>query len=162
MPARLLIEHHDPMRRRAVPTDAGQQSTTNPMRRTASWSRTLLAVTTVAVVIEAVACAPTADDFEAALTGICDVKDPVASIRMQPSQLTLPVGGTAQLTATLIAPDGGTYLFCAPQTFWLSANAFVASVRDGGVLGVTPGTTYISARSGGKADSVKVTVTSAQ
>ena len=128
------------------------------MRRTATWSRTYLTVTTLAISLEATACSVGAED----IGGICDTEEAVASIQMQPTQLTLPVGGTAQLTATLVNAGGGTFLLCPPQTFWVSANAAVASVLRGGVRGVNPGTTSITAHAGGKASSVSVTVTPAQ
>ena len=85
-------------------------------------------------------------------------KDPVGSIRMQPSELTLLVGGTAQVTATIVLANGETISVCRIETFWTSANAAVASVLSGAVRGEKPGTTYIAARAGGKADSVLVTV----
>ncbi len=94
------------------------------------------------------------------ITGPCDGgDDPVASIRMEPAEVTLAVGGTAPLTATLVAPDGGTFIFCAPSIFWSSENPLVARALKGGVVAVAPGTTYVTARAGGKAGSVKVTVT---
>jgi hypothetical protein len=89
---------------------------------------------------------------------MCETKDPVASIRIEPSQLTLPVGGMAQVTAALVLADGETISVCPIETFWTSANATVASVLGGAVRGEKPGTTYIAARAGGKADSVLVTV----
>jgi hypothetical protein len=57
---------------------------------------------------------------------------------------------------------GGTFISCEPPTFWLSANGAVARVQRGGVRAVAPGTTYVIARAGGKADSVVVKVTPAQ
>ena len=140
------------------------------MPPTATWARLLRAVMTMAIAVEATACAPTADDITAGINAAFDCKpaDPVARVRVQPSAVTLPVGGTAQLTATLIDPNGGTFFLCPPQTFWVSANAAIARVSGGGVgiagggvLAVTAGTTYISARAGGQTDSVKVTVTAA-
>jgi hypothetical protein len=114
---------------------------------------------TIAISLEAMACTMGAPEF--AGPDICATDDLVASIQMQPTELTLPVGGTAQLTATLVSPYGGTFLLCPPQTFWVSANAAVANVVRGGVRAVKPGTTSISAHAGGKISSVFVTVTSA-
>jgi hypothetical protein len=126
---------------------------------------------TMAIAVEATACLfPTADEISEGINSAFDCKPPdrVASVRVQPQEVALPVGGTAQLTATLIDPSGGTFFLCAPQTFWLSANGAIARVSaggvgiaGGGVLAVTPGTTYISAHAGGQRDSVKVTVTAA-
>jgi uncharacterized protein YjdB len=127
---------------------------------TATQKGPFLTLATAAMAIQALACAPMPSDV---MGGLCDGgPEPVASIRMQPAELTLRVGETAQLTATLVAPDGGTFMLCAPQTFWVSANAGIASVLGGGVRAVRVGKTYISARAGGKADSALVTVTPEQ
>jgi len=110
-----------------------------------------------AAAVATTACVmPTAADYEEALS--CKKSDPVGTVRVQPSEVTLAVGASAAITATVIAPDGGTYFFCAPQTFWTSSNSGVARALDGGVLAISPGTAYIAARAGGKADSVLVTV----
>jgi hypothetical protein len=127
--------------------------------------RLLRVVMTMAIAVEATACY-TADDITAALD--CKPPDRVGSVRVQPTGITLPVGGTAQLTATLADPNGATFLLCPPPTFWVSANAAIARVSGGGVgiagggvLAGAAGTTYIAARAGGQPDSVKVTVTAA-
>jgi hypothetical protein len=127
-----------------------------PMRRTSRWFRALIAGTTAAFAVQTAAC-----DF-GAITGLCESgNDPVGSIQIQPSAATLPVGGEIQLTATLMSP-GGTFILCEPPTFWLSANGAIARVQRGGVRAMAPGTTYVLARAGGKADSVLVKVTPAQ
>ena len=132
------------------------------MRRTSPRSRSLrtIALTVIAVAATGCGIGPTAADFDAAFS--CKKSDPAGSVRVQPSEVRLSVGGSASLTATLIAPDGTTFFWCAPQTFWTSTNSLVARALNGGVLAVAPGTTYIAARAGGKADSVKVIVTPAQ
>ena len=130
-----------------------------PMRRTSKWSRALLAGTTAAIAAHAAACV-TADDINGALS--CRSTDPVGKIEVEPAEVTLAVGESASLTATLITPDGGTIMFCPPRTFWVSANSLVARSLDAGVLAVAPGTTYVSARAGGKVDSTKVIVTPAR
>jgi uncharacterized protein YjdB len=92
---------------------------------------------------------------------ICPTEDRIANVRVEPSDLTLPIGATAQITATLVFPDDGTIRICPPLSVsWRSSNAAIASVSDGTVRAVARGKTYISAHAGGKPDTVLVTVTS--
>jgi uncharacterized protein YjdB len=125
------------------------------MRRPATRFELFLTVVTIAVSLGATACSA---GFPTGIT-MCENKDPVASIRMEPSQLTLPVGGTAQFTATVVFANGKTNPACPLEPAWTSSNVTVASVYfGGGVRGDKPGTSYVAARAGGKADSVLVTV----
>ena len=103
------------------------------------------------------ACFPmaTAPDWGSSSSELCAQKDVVTSVKLQPSELTLAVGETAQLTATL---NNGEFMLCAPQTFWVSSKADVVWVSRGGVRANAVGKSYISARAGGKADSILVTV----
>lgn len=131
------------------------------MRPTPTWSRAVLVVTAVTIGIGATGCSPT-DAVSDAISDfkLCDTPEPVARIRVEPSELTVAVGGTAQLNATLIRANGST-IYCAPAVGWASSDTLIARVGGTGtVLARGPGTTYIAALAGGKLDSARVTVTS--
>src|SRR6185503_2582168 len=82
-----------------------------PMRRTSTWCRTYLIPCALMFVS---ACFPmaTAPDWGSGSGDLCAQKDVVTSVKLQPSELTLAVGETAQLTATL---NNGEFMLCAPQ-----------------------------------------------
>ncbi|HEX9580961.1 MAG TPA: Ig-like domain-containing protein [Gemmatimonadales bacterium] len=80
----------------------------------------------------------------------------VASVTVSPPPGEIPVGGSARLTATLHAGDGRALADRA--MVWRSANPGVATVQDGLVVGVAPGSSVISAGSDGIEGSVPVTV----
>jgi hypothetical protein len=73
------------------------------------------------------------------------------SVSLDASSLVLGIGDSRQLSA-VVTPNGGSVT-------WSSQNSAVASVgRTGIVMGMGPGTTTITASSGGKSASCKVSV----
>src|SRR6266496_3833718 len=83
---------------------------------------------------------------------------PVASVTVSPSTVTLQVGGTAQLTATLKDSAGRT--LSGRTITWSSDSASVATVSASGlVTAVKAGTATIRATSEGKSGTAVVTVT---
>ena len=92
------------------------------------------------------------------LGGICAGSNPaVTSIRVQPSQVNLRLGFDVRIEALPLDAQGQV-AFCAPPVEWSSANASVATVSAGLVVGISAGKTYVRASSGGKVDSVAVNV----
>src|SRR5215213_6821190 len=82
----------------------------------------------------------------------------VTSVRVQPSQANLRVGFTLQIEATALDTKG-QWIFCSPPMQLSSTAPSVATVSAAGlVIGVAAGRTFIRAVSGGKSDSVAVTV----
>lgn len=80
---------------------------------------------------------------------------PVESITLDKTEMSLTVGETAQLTATVL-PENAT----DKTVTWSSTNDRVASVRDGGLVYATSaGQTVIEAKAGGLTASCVVTVT---
>jgi Big-like domain-containing protein len=128
------------------------------MRPTPTWSRTLLVATALAIGIEATGCGSST----AVASGITGCPDPIAGVRVEPSQLSLAAGEKAQLTVSLIPPDGATILVCPPRISWMSRDTTIAYVGDSGsVWAIRPGKTYVAALAGGKLDSALVTVAAA-
>jgi hypothetical protein len=81
----------------------------------------------------------------------------VASVRIAPDGLTLPVGGTGGLSADV--RDVDDVALADTQVTWSSLNGLVASVGQGGtVAGVSSGITQVIAAAGEKADTVAVIV----
>ena len=77
----------------------------------------------------------------------------VTSVTLNKSSLTLYVGDTYQLTAT-VSPSNATN-----QTVtWSSSNGSIASVSNGLITARSAGTVTITAKAGGKRDTVRVTV----
>jgi uncharacterized protein YjdB len=71
--------------------------------------------------------------------------------------VTVPVGGTRQLAATLRDASGNPV--SSPTIAWQSSSAAVATVSaTGAVTGVSPGSTSITASSGGRSATATVTV----
>ena len=92
--------------------------------------------------------------------GCTKVEEPIAvsSVTLSTSSISLKVGETYTLTAT-ISPDNADN----KKVIWSSDNASVASVDNSGVVtAVAPGETSVIAKSddGGKQASCKITVTS--
>jgi len=65
----------------------------------------------------------------------------VSEVNLAPTELTLSVGQSQQLTASVL-PAYATY----PDIAWISGDASIATVNDGIVTGVKPGKTTITAR----------------
>ena len=83
---------------------------------------------------------------------------PVASVGVSPASTSIPVGSTAQLTATLEDADGN--VLAGRSIAWVSSNPGVASVNGSGlVTGVAVGSANITAISESKSGSATVTVT---
>lgn len=82
----------------------------------------------------------------------------VASITITPDGLTLPVGGTAALSADVRDTAGAS--MANTGVVWTSQSNAVATVSNSGtVTGVAVGATQVIAAIGGKADTVGVAVT---
>ena len=79
---------------------------------------------------------------------------PVTGVTLSENTLTLTVGGTGTLTAT-VSPGNATNR----AVTWTSSDTAVATVSNGVVTAVSPGTATITARSGGKTASCTVNVT---
>jgi hypothetical protein len=81
----------------------------------------------------------------------------VASVQVEPAQVSLLPGGTAQLTATAADAQGGPL---AGRTFtWLSDDVSVATVDENGlVTSVAPGSATIFATTGGRSGASAVGV----
>ena len=98
----------------------------------------------------------TIDDIDLCSDGY----EAVDHVRVQPAEANLRVGFTLQTQATPLDARGQV-VFCAPPMSLVSTNPTVASVYSAGtVTGVSAGKAFIRATSGGKSDSVAVTVVS--
>jgi uncharacterized protein YjdB len=82
---------------------------------------------------------------------------PVANVAVDPGSVTLIVGQTAQLTATLTDSDGKT--LTGRSISWSSSRSQVAAVSSAGlVTAAAPGSATITATSEGKSGSSTITV----
>ncbi len=82
---------------------------------------------------------------------------PVASVEVVPSNATVQVAATVQLSATLRDAVGN--ILSGRTVVWSSANESVATVGGGGlVIGIAVGNTTITATSEGQSGSASVTV----
>ena len=77
----------------------------------------------------------------------------VTSVTLSNTSLTIQVGDSETLTATVYPPNAEDV-----SLTWKSDNSQIATVRDGVVTGVATGTTRITAAAGGKSAVCKVTV----
>lgn len=77
----------------------------------------------------------------------------VASVSVSQGSVTLEVGGSTNLTAT-VSPSNATQ----KTVTWSSSNQAVATVNNGTVTAVSPGTATITVMAGGKSGSCSVTV----
>ena len=77
----------------------------------------------------------------------------VTGVTLEPTSLSLKIGGTADLTAT-VSPDNAT----DKKVSWSSSKTSVATVKDGKVTAVAAGTATITAKAGGKSATCSVTV----
>lgn len=92
-------------------------------------------------------------------TGVT-VKDPVASVTVQPTSTTIAAGQTTTLTAT--TKDASGTVLTGQTVTWTTSDANVATVSASGVVtGIGAGTATITATSGGKTGTATVTVTPA-
>lgn len=81
----------------------------------------------------------------------------IGSVTVAPSSLTLEVGSTAKLAATVKASDGST--LSGQSVTWSTSNSSVAKVAsDGRVTAVASGLAKITATSGGKSAAAEVVV----
>jgi len=81
----------------------------------------------------------------------------VATVTVTPSPLSISVGQTSQLAAT-VKDQNGTVVTNRVVT-WTSSNPAIATVAGGVVSGVATGTAIITATSEGRSGTVSVTVT---
>lgn len=81
---------------------------------------------------------------------------PVASITIDPDSVSLFVGATTQLHATLRAANGAA-LLDRPVT-WSSSNATIVAVTAGRITAITPGAVTITATSEGRSATAAITV----
>ena len=82
----------------------------------------------------------------------------VGRVRVQPAQANLRVGFTLQIQATALDAQG-QWALCTPPMEIVSTDPSVATASSAGlVTGVSAGKAFIRATSGGKSDSVAVTV----
>lgn len=83
----------------------------------------------------------------------------VGDVQVQPTMLSVPVGASGSLSASVRDTDGQP--LSGRRVFWSSQNPSVATVsQTGTVTGVTPGVVAIAASSGGKSGLSTITVTS--
>lgn len=106
-------------------------------------SRLLNMLAAVALIGAMAACGPKEDPVVA-----------VTGISLNPSSLSLEVGGTASLSAT-VTPSNAT----DKSVTWSSSNAGVASVAGGVVTAVAEGSATVTATAGGKSAKCEVKVT---
>jgi uncharacterized protein YjdB len=85
---------------------------------------------------------------------------PVATVTVTPASVSLGVGATQQLTATLRDANGNT--LTGRVVTWSSANAGLATVSASGLItGIAVGSTTITATSEGRSGTASVTVSGA-
>jgi uncharacterized protein YjdB len=103
----------------------------------------------------------------AALVGVAACGDdgptgpvPVATVLVTPSPAILPVGEALLLSATTQDQAGNT--LTGRTVTWTSANASIATVTSGNLIGIAEGTTTVAAVSEGAVGSVPVTVSPAR
>ena len=77
----------------------------------------------------------------------------VSEVKLDKTSVSLKAGETAQLTAT-VTPDNAT----DKTVTWTSSNEKIATVADGKITAVAPGTATITATSGDKSATCTVTV----
>ena len=93
-------------------------------------------------------------------TATCEITveaTPVTSITLDRTSVSLRTNETVTLTAT-VNPDDAT----DKTVTWSSSNSYVATVKDGVVTAVSPGTATITARAGDQTASCVITVEATQ
>ena len=98
--------------------------------------------------------------LEAATTVVVLTADP-AVLRLTPSVASIASGTAQPLKATVIFSDMSSWADWTSMMQWSSSSPSVATVADGIVTGVAPGTTTITATFSGLTASVQLTVTPA-
>jgi hypothetical protein len=87
--------------------------------------------------------------------------DTLVSLSFDQREVTVAVGRTASLLAWARGP-GGSFIECPPTySFWTGDPAIARLEGEIVVRGVSPGTTYLMGRGGGRSDSIPVFVTAA-
>ena len=84
------------------------------------------------------------------------VRTEVAEITLNRTEISIEIGKTAELTATVL-PEDAEY----SEIVWGSDNASVATVENGVVTAVAEGNAVVTAKAGGKSASCKVIVVKA-
>ena len=84
----------------------------------------------------------------------------VAALIVSPAQLTIAAGASGTLAAETRSASGNA--LAGRAVSWRSSNAAVATVSDGVVTAVAPGTALIIGASEGATDTAEVTVTAAK
>ena len=106
-------------------------------------AKLMMMLAAVAVIGAMAACGPKEDPVVA-----------VTGITLNPSSVSLEVGGTVSLSAT-VTPSNAT----DKSVTWSSSNAGVASVAGGVVTAVAEGSATVTATAGGKSAKCEVKVT---
>lgn len=83
----------------------------------------------------------------------------VVSIIVAPSNPSVPIGATLQLTATRVSSPSGAQENITTTAIWSSSDTFIASVSQGFVIALRAGTATITATSGSFSGSTILTVT---
>lgn len=130
--------------------------------RTITWTSSEPSVATVNNgVVTAVAPGQTTitatSEGKNATGSITVVPVPVASVTLSSTAATIEVGATTTLTATPRAANGTA--LAGRTVTWSTGNATIATVANGVVTGVAPGTATITATSEGKSIDATITVT---
>jgi uncharacterized protein YjdB len=131
--------------------------------RTITWSSSNEDVASVSSTGKVLAVAPGTATITATSEGKSDkatitVVAPVGSVVVSPDSISLVIGKTSPLTATV--KDANNNTLDGRDVTWKSSNTSVATVDDKGVVtGVSVGTATVTATSEGKSGSAKVVVT---
>jgi len=131
--------------------------------RTIAWSSSNEDVASVSSTGKVLAVAPGSVTITATSEGKSDkatitVIAPVSSVTVQPDSVSVIIGNTSALTATV--KDAGGNALTGRAVTWKSSNEGVATVDGSGVVtGVAAGTATVTATSEGKSGSAKVVVT---
>jgi uncharacterized protein YjdB len=131
--------------------------------RTITWSSSNEDVASVSSTGKVLAVAPGSATITATSEGKSDkatitVVAPVGSVVVSPDSVSIIIGNTSPLTATVKDANGNT--LSGRDVTWKSSNTGVATVDDKGVVtAVLVGTATVTATSEGKSGSAKVVVT---
>lgn len=145
----------------ATPRDAAQNPLTN---RTVTWASLNGAIASVNASGLVTGVAPGTASITATSEGVAGtatitvVPIPVATVAVTPATSSLPVGQTAQLTAT--ASDASGNALSGRSITWTSSASAVATVSTTGVVtAVNEGSATITATAEGKSGTAQITVT---
>ncbi len=135
----------------AVLTDrAVSWSSSNPLVATVSQSGVVTGVLPGSVTITATS------EGKSGSASVTVTLTPVASVSITPASATVIAGQTATLIVSTKDVLGGT--LTGRSVSWTSSNSTVATVSDGVVTAVSPGTATITATSEGKSGTSAITV----